>query len=73
MIDPFIIPIIPPDLVQAIKIWLYFFSSVLVDSDWFLHLREHSDSVVECLTRDRGVAGSSLTGITVEQDTFIFA
>ena len=29
-----------------------------------LFFREHSGSVVECLTRDRGVAGSSLTGIT---------
>ena len=27
--------------------------------------REHSDSVVDCLTRDQGVAGSSLTGGTV--------
>ena len=27
-------------------------------------LRECSGSVVECLTRDRGVAGSSLTGVT---------
>ena len=27
--------------------------------------REGSDSVVECLTRDRGAAGSSLTGVTV--------
>ena len=26
--------------------------------------REHSGSMVECLTRDRGAAGSSLTGIT---------
>ena len=26
--------------------------------------RECSGSVVECLTRDRGAAGSSLTGIT---------
>ena len=26
--------------------------------------REHSGSVVECLTRDRGAAGSSLTGVT---------
>ena len=26
--------------------------------------RERSGSVVECLTRDRGVAGSSLTGVT---------
>ena len=27
-------------------------------------LREHSGSVVECLTQDRGAAGSSLTGVT---------
>ena len=27
--------------------------------------REHSGSVVECLTRDGGAAGSSLTGVTV--------
>ena len=27
-------------------------------------MREHSGSVVECLTRDREAAGSSLTGIT---------
>ena len=26
--------------------------------------REHSGSVVECLTRDEGVAGSSLTRVT---------
>ena len=35
----------------------------------YLHLitfynRERSGSVVECFTRDRGVAGSSLTGVT---------
>ena len=28
------------------------------------YLRERSGSVVECLTRDRRVAGSSLTGVT---------
>ena len=28
------------------------------------YLRKHSGSVVECLTRDLGAAGSSLTGIT---------
>ena len=28
------------------------------------YYRERSGSVVECLTRDRGVAGLSLTGIT---------
>ena len=27
--------------------------------------REHKGSVVECLTRDRGAAGSSLTGVPV--------
>ena len=31
-----------------------------------IHLinREHKGSVVECLTRDQGAAGSSLTGVT---------
>ena len=29
-----------------------------------LKLRERSGSVVECLTRDRGATGSSLTGVT---------
>ena len=28
-------------------------------------VREHSGSVEECLTRDQGDAGSSLTGVTV--------
>ena len=28
-------------------------------------VRERSGLVVECLTRDRGAAGSSLTGVTV--------
>ena len=39
--------------------------------------RERSGSVVECLTRDREAAGSSLTGVTAlwsfKQDTFILA
>ena len=40
--------------------------------------RESSGSVVEYLTRDRGAAGSSLTGVPafstlLEQDTFILA
>ena len=37
--------------------------------------RERSDTVVECLTRDREAAGSSPTGVTMflEQDTFILA
>ena len=34
---------------------------------------ERSGPVVECLTRDRGTAVSSLTGVTVLQDTFILA
>ena len=29
------------------------------------YAREHSGSVVECLTRDRGAAASSLTSVTV--------
>ena len=29
-----------------------------------IKIRERSGSVVECLTRDRRVAGSSLTGVT---------
>ena len=37
--------------------------------------RERSGSVVECLTRDRGAAGSSLTDVTavvlLEQDTVL--
>ena len=38
--------------------------------------KERSGSVVECLTRDREAAGSSLIRITVaalEQDTYILA
>ena len=34
---------------------------IMVDNN----LMEHSGSVVECLTRERGAAGSSLTGVTV--------
>ena len=30
------------------------------------NLRERSGSVVECFTRDRGAAGLSLTGVTVQ-------
>ena len=33
-------------------------------SDLELPAMERSGSVVECLTRDRGAAGSSLTGVT---------
>ena len=32
--------------------------------EWLKKFRERSGSVVECLTRDRGAAGLSLTGIT---------
>ena len=32
--------------------------------DSIYHLRECSGSVEECLTGDRGTAGSSLTGVT---------
>ena len=42
----------------------------------WLGWRERSGSVVECLTRDRRGAGSSLTAVSVvvlEQDTFILA
>ena len=39
-----------------------------------VQFRECSGSVVECLTRDRGAAGSSLTRVVVfEHDTFILA
>ena len=33
--------------------------------------KEHSGSVVECLTRDRGAAGWSHCVVVLEQDTFI--
>ena len=39
-------------------------------------LREHIGSVIECLTRDRGAAGLSLTAslcCVLQQDTFILA
>ena len=39
---------------------LYFIDTVIIT----FQVREHSGSVVECLTRDRGAAGSSLTGVT---------
>ena len=35
------------------------------DLDLIFKVRECSGSVVKCLTQDRGVVGSSLTGITV--------
>ena len=36
-----------------------------VETDSQPYHRECSGSVVECLTRDRGAAGSSLTGVTM--------
>ena len=36
----------------------------LRSGDLLIQCRERSGSVVECLTRDRRVAGSSLTGVT---------
>ena len=42
----------------AIKLTLY---ALMILSSGF---RERSGSVVECLTRDRGAVGSSLTGVT---------
>ena len=38
--------------------------STRTGSPCIIILRESSGSVVECLTRDRGAAGSSLTGVT---------
>ena len=51
---------------------IYFFSTVLQQ----FGMREHSGSVVECLTRDQGAVGLSLTGVchlrcVLQQDTFI--
>ena len=44
------------------------FASILNSSEilgnYMYFVREHSGSVVECLTRDRRAAGSSLTGVT---------
>ena len=41
---------------------IYHMTNTLISHFW---RRERSGSVIECLTRDRGAAGSSLTGITV--------
>ena len=37
----------------------------ITDHEMLQANREHSGSVVECLTRDRGATGSSLIGVTV--------
>ena len=44
-----------PDLCSITYFWKNLFT---------IHLRERSGSVVECLTRDRRAAGSSLTSVT---------
>ena len=51
-------------LMYIIKLW-NFHSYVYLYSELLLVCRERSGSVVECLTRDRGAAGLSLTNITV--------
>ena len=42
-----------------------FIASKLSDVVYIMLNREHSGSVVERLTRDRGAPGSSLTGVTI--------
>ena len=37
----------------------------IIEARQLTHKGEHNGSVVECLTRDRGAAGLSLTGVTV--------
>ena len=39
--------------------------SILPDEHILVHVGERSGSVLECLTRDRGATGLSLTGVTV--------
>ena len=49
--------------IEALQIYLYFVfyeDNIISCSS---ELRERSGSVVECLTRDRGAAGSSLTAL----------
>ena len=48
----------------AVKM-VYLKNQGLCKESLFTCVRERSGSVVECLTRDRGAAGSSLTGVTV--------
>ena len=53
-------------LVASQEIALFFRFRVVIKIAHFSgQLWEHSGSVVECLTRDRGAAGLSLTGVTV--------
>ena len=54
------------NLDQKAPIWVHISCSIdLVRTEADERMRERSGSVVECLTRDRGAAGLSLTGITV--------
>ena len=60
--------------------WSFSYNSFIKFHGFMWHLKllkkERSGSVVECLTWDRGVAGSSLTRVTacaLEQDTLIVA
>ena len=46
------------------KDWECSFKILISQQHLILELRERSGSVVECLTRDRRAAGSSLTGVT---------
>ena len=50
---------------QKVKIEMRAKSTLKEPSISYSRQGERSGSVVECLTRDRGVAGSSLTGVTV--------
>ena len=43
---------------------LVFYNLVILWNDIHNNVRERSGSLVECLTWDRGAAGSSLTGVT---------
>ena len=47
-----------------IKIWEVILSIVSYGYIHHAEFRERSGSVVECLTRDRDAAGSSLSGVT---------
>ena len=52
-----------PTMLQVIELYTRYIEDIQI----FFFLvggGEHSGSVVECLTRDRGAAGSSLTGVT---------
>ena len=55
--------------VVCLSMFLYFqkydqMFFIILGSVYFEFSRERSGSVIECLTRDRGAAGSSLTGVT---------